>query len=328
MFATPPCFILFCSYFPPFESPKSSDLISPPLDLRASTHPAAQAGRLPQLQHHPAAAAARRPGGGAFQATAHQGVSHHAALQVRWVGWSAAGFFELKAGNWNVKLKLTCCGRMFERPTPSMHHLSRTHRWEGDTVILTLPSSFLSSKNTWFKAEKVFLPHILISIIHLIHLQLQGLLIWHCWMPNLQKPPGASMWANRSATVSEWTAVCVCPGTPSRRPGLTVAAGRCKRIQLPRSTAGKTWKHSVSLHTCMQRFTYNKYGHSVSVVSSWGRRQWCSSGSTAATTPPTWIRSSGDQTETAAFQQTRARWGSVSVIHCLLTPSPLPQRAQ
>lgn len=43
---------------------------------------------------------------------------------------------------------LNCCGRMFERPTPGTHHLSRTHRWEGDAVILTLPPSFLGSKNT------------------------------------------------------------------------------------------------------------------------------------------------------------------------------------
>lgn len=56
--------------------------------------------------------------------------------------------FELKAGNLEVKLKLNCCGRMFERPTPSMHHLSRTHRWEGNTVLLPLPSLVLSSKNT------------------------------------------------------------------------------------------------------------------------------------------------------------------------------------
>lgn len=46
---------------------------------------------------------------------------------------------------------------MFERPTPSVHHLSRTHRWEDDTVILTLPPAFLSSKNTRLKADKSLL---------------------------------------------------------------------------------------------------------------------------------------------------------------------------
>lgn len=55
---------------------------------------------------------------------------------------------ELKAGDLEVKLKPDCCGRMFERPTPSMHHLSRTLRWEGNAAILTLPSLLLSSKNT------------------------------------------------------------------------------------------------------------------------------------------------------------------------------------
>ncbi|KAM8731306.1 polycystin-1-like protein 1 isoform 4-T4 [Acanthopagrus schlegelii] len=34
--------------------------------------------------------------------------------------------------------------RMFERPTPSMHHLHRIHRWESDTTQFTLPSSYLS----------------------------------------------------------------------------------------------------------------------------------------------------------------------------------------
>lgn len=54
---------------------------------------------------------------------------------------------------------------MFERPTPSLHHLSKTHRWEGNTVILTLPSSLLSSKNSGFKAEKLLLSYITISVI-------------------------------------------------------------------------------------------------------------------------------------------------------------------
>lgn len=36
-----------------------------------------------------------------------------------------------------------------------MHHLSRTYRWEGDSVILTLPSSFLSSKKAGFRTENV-----------------------------------------------------------------------------------------------------------------------------------------------------------------------------
>lgn len=39
-----------------------------------------------------------------------------------------------------------CCGRMFERPTPSMHHLHKTHRWESNTAQFTLPSSYLSGK--------------------------------------------------------------------------------------------------------------------------------------------------------------------------------------
>ncbi|XP_056869276.1 polycystic kidney disease 1 like 1-like [Takifugu flavidus] len=42
--------------------------------------------------------------------------------------------------------------RMFERPTPSMHHLSRTHRWEGNTVILTLPTSVLSTAGVGYLA--------------------------------------------------------------------------------------------------------------------------------------------------------------------------------
>ncbi|XP_035510575.1 polycystic kidney disease 1 like 1 [Morone saxatilis] len=35
--------------------------------------------------------------------------------------------------------------RMFERPTPSMHHLHRIHHWESNTTRLTLPSSYLSA---------------------------------------------------------------------------------------------------------------------------------------------------------------------------------------
>ncbi|XP_073344382.1 polycystin-1-like protein 1 [Pagrus major] len=35
--------------------------------------------------------------------------------------------------------------RMFERPTPSMHHLHRTHRWASNTKQFTLPSSYLSA---------------------------------------------------------------------------------------------------------------------------------------------------------------------------------------
>nr|XP_019942839.1 PREDICTED: polycystic kidney disease protein 1-like 1 [Paralichthys olivaceus] len=35
--------------------------------------------------------------------------------------------------------------RMFERPTPSMHHLQRTHHWESNSVRITLPSSYLNA---------------------------------------------------------------------------------------------------------------------------------------------------------------------------------------
>uniref|UniRef100_A0A3Q1FR14 Polycystin 1 like 1, transient receptor potential channel interacting n=1 Tax=Acanthochromis polyacanthus TaxID=80966 RepID=A0A3Q1FR14_9TELE len=35
--------------------------------------------------------------------------------------------------------------RMFERPTPSMHHLQRVHRWESNTTRITLPPSYLSA---------------------------------------------------------------------------------------------------------------------------------------------------------------------------------------
>nr|XP_046228097.1 polycystic kidney disease 1 like 1 [Scatophagus argus] len=35
--------------------------------------------------------------------------------------------------------------RMFEKPTPSMHHLHRTHRWESTETRFTLPSSYLSA---------------------------------------------------------------------------------------------------------------------------------------------------------------------------------------
>uniref|UniRef100_A0A3Q2NUX1 Polycystin 1 like 1, transient receptor potential channel interacting n=1 Tax=Fundulus heteroclitus TaxID=8078 RepID=A0A3Q2NUX1_FUNHE len=35
--------------------------------------------------------------------------------------------------------------RMFERPTPSMHHLQRIHQWEQNTMRLTLPPSYLNA---------------------------------------------------------------------------------------------------------------------------------------------------------------------------------------
>ncbi|XP_060950290.1 polycystin-1-like protein 1 [Limanda limanda] len=35
--------------------------------------------------------------------------------------------------------------RMFERPTPSMHHLHRTHQWESNNIRITLPSSYLNA---------------------------------------------------------------------------------------------------------------------------------------------------------------------------------------
>ncbi|XP_037613525.1 polycystic kidney disease 1 like 1 [Sebastes umbrosus] len=35
--------------------------------------------------------------------------------------------------------------RMFERPTPSMHHLHRIHHWESNTTRFTLPPSYLSA---------------------------------------------------------------------------------------------------------------------------------------------------------------------------------------
>uniref|UniRef100_A0A673BEL3 Uncharacterized protein n=1 Tax=Sphaeramia orbicularis TaxID=375764 RepID=A0A673BEL3_9TELE len=35
--------------------------------------------------------------------------------------------------------------RMFERPTPSMHHLRRIHNWESNITHITLPSSYLST---------------------------------------------------------------------------------------------------------------------------------------------------------------------------------------
>uniref|UniRef100_H3BXX9 Polycystic kidney disease 1a n=1 Tax=Tetraodon nigroviridis TaxID=99883 RepID=H3BXX9_TETNG len=52
----------------------------------------------------------------------------------------------------NKAFPITLLFRMFERPTPSMHHLSRTHRWEGDAVVLTLPPSFLSTAGVAYVA--------------------------------------------------------------------------------------------------------------------------------------------------------------------------------
>ncbi|XP_069369205.1 polycystin-1-like protein 1 [Paralichthys olivaceus] len=40
---------------------------------------------------------------------------------------------------------ITLLFRMFERPTPSMHHLQRTHHWESNSVRITLPSSYLNA---------------------------------------------------------------------------------------------------------------------------------------------------------------------------------------
>lgn len=37
-----------------------------------------------------------------------------------------------------------CCCRMFERPTPSMHRLRRTHHWRSTTARFTLPSSYIT----------------------------------------------------------------------------------------------------------------------------------------------------------------------------------------
>ncbi|XP_055363784.1 polycystic kidney disease 1 like 1 isoform X2 [Betta splendens] len=42
--------------------------------------------------------------------------------------------------------------RMFDRPTPSMHHLNRTHRWEGNTTRITLPPSYLSAAGMGYLA--------------------------------------------------------------------------------------------------------------------------------------------------------------------------------
>ncbi len=71
--------------------------------------------------------------------------------------------------------------------------------------------------------------------------QLQALVTWPCWMPILGKHPDTSTWANRSATVSRWTAACACPGTATGGPGHAVAAGHSKQTQLLQSTAGKAW---------------------------------------------------------------------------------------
>ncbi|XP_054863081.1 polycystic kidney disease 1 like 1 [Amphiprion ocellaris] len=35
--------------------------------------------------------------------------------------------------------------RMFEKPTPSMHHLQRVHRWKSNTTHITLPPSYLNA---------------------------------------------------------------------------------------------------------------------------------------------------------------------------------------
>ncbi|KAG7526791.1 polycystic kidney disease protein 1-like 1 [Solea senegalensis] len=35
--------------------------------------------------------------------------------------------------------------RMFEKPTPSMHHLRRIHDWESDSICITLPPSYLNA---------------------------------------------------------------------------------------------------------------------------------------------------------------------------------------
>nr|XP_015810828.2 polycystic kidney disease 1 like 1 [Nothobranchius furzeri] len=35
--------------------------------------------------------------------------------------------------------------RMFERPTPRMHHLQRVHQWEGNSMHVTLPPSYLTA---------------------------------------------------------------------------------------------------------------------------------------------------------------------------------------
>lgn len=161
----------------------------------------------------------------------------------------------------------------------------------------------------------------MISITHSINLQLQGLVIWHCWMLILQNLPDARMWANRSGTVSEWTAACVCPGTPHRGSGLRPAAEHCKRMQLHQSTAGISWKCSLNSHTCRQHFPHNKYGNFVSVVTSCGPQRWCSSRSPAAMPPLTWISSSGGQIRVTVFQQIQVHW--VSVVDYPLSPFSL-----
>lgn len=41
-----------------------------------------------------------------------------------------------------------CCHRMFERPTPSVHHLRWTHRWKGNEMRFPLPSSYITGRES------------------------------------------------------------------------------------------------------------------------------------------------------------------------------------
>ncbi|XP_034038147.1 polycystic kidney disease 1 like 1-like [Thalassophryne amazonica] len=42
--------------------------------------------------------------------------------------------------------------RMFKRPTPSMHHVCRIHRWKSNTARITLPSNYLSAPGVGYLA--------------------------------------------------------------------------------------------------------------------------------------------------------------------------------
>lgn len=121
----------------------------PAEELCAWVRPPAQPDKLPQLQHYPGALAAGRPAECGVHTAAQQDVSHNAALQVnlQWLDIIIFLRFWIKGKCVTQnQTKSLCCGRMFERPTPSMHHLHRIHRWESNTTRFTLPPSYLSGK--------------------------------------------------------------------------------------------------------------------------------------------------------------------------------------
>lgn len=60
---------------------------------------------------------------------------------------------------------------MFDRPTPSVHHLRKTHQWQSNCTRLTLPSSYLTGKKGLQFSQNVITKNIiLIAQMKLIYL--------------------------------------------------------------------------------------------------------------------------------------------------------------